>query len=134
MGWLLVVASIVGSGYAIWDHAQNGTKSKLASKPEPIQKAPAFTAAQLTSQPKNDWITNGGTLANDRYSPLDEIDTGNVGGLKGVWMTHLQKSATGAKYSAEAQPIVYKGTMYVATGADDVFAVDVATGKIMWRY
>src|SRR4051812_5174019 len=99
-----------------------------------MQAAPAFSPTQLAAQPEEDWATNGGSLSNERYSPLDEINAGNVDGLKGVWMTHLQKSAIGAKYSAESQPLVYKGTMYVSTGADDVFAVDVATGKIMWRY
>jgi mono/diheme cytochrome c family protein len=48
-------------------------------------------------------------------------------------MTHL-KSATAAKYSAEAQPLFYNGVLYVPTGEDDVFAVDVATGKVRWKY
>ena len=46
-----------------------------------IQPAPAFTAAQLSAPPTTDWITNGGTLSNQRYSPLTEINRGNVGRL-----------------------------------------------------
>jgi glucose dehydrogenase len=99
-----------------------------------IEAAPAFSAEQLSEEPKEAWLTNGGTLMNQRYSPLDEIDTDNVGDLKGVWMTDLGGSGVAAKYSAEAQPIVYEGVMYVPTGADDVFAVSVATGKVLWRY
>ena len=49
-------------------------------------------------------------------------------------MTDLSGSGVAAKYSAEAQPIVYQGVMYVPTGADDVFAVSVETGKVLWRY
>ena len=49
-------------------------------------------------------------------------------------MTDLGESGTAAKYSAEAQPIVHDGTIYVVTGADDVFAVDVESGDIRWRY
>ena len=49
-------------------------------------------------------------------------------------MTNLNGSGTAAKYSAEGQPIVYQGTMYIPTGADDVFAVDIGTGKIVWEY
>ncbi len=103
-------------------------------EPAEIEAAPAFSADDLTAEPTDRWITNGGSLSNQRYSPLDEIDTENVKDLKGVWMTNLKGSGTAAKYSAEAQPIVYEGTMYVPTGADDVFAVDVGTGKIMWEY
>jgi quinohemoprotein ethanol dehydrogenase len=96
--------------------------------------APAFTAAQLNALPTGNWITNGGSLANQRYSPLDKIDDGNVDSLKGVWMTHLNNSGTAAKYSAEAQPIAFNGVLYVPTGANDVFAVDQASGDILWQY
>jgi quinohemoprotein ethanol dehydrogenase len=99
-----------------------------------INAAPAFSAEDLMKEPEDAWLTNGGTLMNQRYSPLDEIDTGNVADLKGVWMADLAGSGVAGKYSAEAQPIVYEGVMYVPTGADDVFAVSVETGKIIWRY
>ncbi len=39
-----------------------------------------------------------------------------------------------AKYSGEAQPVVHEGTIYVVTGADDVFALRVKTGAIVWTY
>jgi alcohol dehydrogenase (cytochrome c) len=99
-----------------------------------IALAPAFSASDLNAVPGADWITNGGSLANDRYSSLDEINDGNVQQLKGVWMTSLNRSGVAQKYSAEGQPIVYQGTIYQSTGADDVFAVDVKTGKIKWQY
>ena len=68
----------------------------------------AFTNDELTTLPEQDWITNGGTLFNQRYSPLDEINRSNVAELKGVWRMHLE-SATAAKYSGEAQPLVHDG-------------------------
>jgi len=101
---------------------------------EGIAPAPSFTAEDLTTEPRENWITNGGTLMNQRYSPLDQIDTGNVKDLKAVWRTHLKGSALAAKYSAEAQPLVYDGVIYVPTGEDDVFAVSVDTGKILWQH
>jgi quinohemoprotein ethanol dehydrogenase len=111
-----------------------GEPSTVSSGDGGITMAPAFTAEQLQAPPAKDWITNGGSLANQRFSPLDQIDTENVADLKGVWMTDLQGSGVAAKYSAEAQPIVHDGTIYVVTGANDVFAVDVETGKVRWRY
>jgi alcohol dehydrogenase (cytochrome c) len=97
-------------------------------------RAPAFTLSQLAAEPAEDWITNGGSLMNQRYSPLAEITTNNVASLKGVWLTHLRNSAVAAKYSAESQPLEYKGVIYVPTGEDDVFAVSVASGRILWQY
>ena len=95
--------------------------------------SPAFTAAELSSLPRANWITNGGSISNQRYSPLAQINTGNVAGLKGLWHIHLGSGIAG-KYSGEAQPLVYKNVIYVVTGADDVFAVDARTGARKWTY
>jgi alcohol dehydrogenase (cytochrome c) len=51
-----------------------------------------------------------------------------------VWRARLDRSGIAAKYSGEAQPIVYGDTMYVVTGADDVFALEVETGEKRWVY
>jgi quinohemoprotein ethanol dehydrogenase len=96
-------------------------------------RVPAFTADQLTALPEQNWITNGGTVYNQRYSPLDQLTPSNVSELKGVWRIQLA-SATEAKYSGEAQPIVHDGVAYVSTGASDVFALDVETGETIWKY
>jgi alcohol dehydrogenase (cytochrome c) len=96
--------------------------------------APAFTAAQQNAWPTNNWLVNGGNLTNDRYSPLNKINASNVGGLKGVWHAHLNNSGSASKYSAEEQPLAYNGVLYVPTGADDVFAIDQATGDTIWEY
>ena len=95
--------------------------------------APAFSPKQLASTPSDDWITNGGSISNDRYSALDQINTSNVAQLKGIWHVHL-KSGVAAKYSGEAQPLEYKGVIYTITGADDVFAINATTGATKWVY
>ncbi|MCP5145113.1 MAG: PQQ-dependent dehydrogenase, methanol/ethanol family [Gammaproteobacteria bacterium] len=99
-----------------------------------ISRAPAFTTKDLLTPPVGNWVTNGGTLYNQRYSPLKQINRDNVSQLKGVWRTHLNGSGLQPKYSGEAQPIVYDGVIYVTTGADDVFAISVDSGEILWTY
>jgi len=94
----------------------------------------SFTSAALTAPPKNGWPTNGGNLYNQRYSPLTAIDRSNVAQLKGVWRTRLNGSGSAPQYSGEAQPIVHDGIVYVSTGANDVFAISVDTGAIVWEY
>lgn len=96
--------------------------------------APAFSAKQLTELPTENWVTNGGNIYNQRYSPLTEINKDNVKNLKAEWRTHLNGSGVGPPFSGEAQPIVYDGVLYVITGADDVFALDVETGEHLWVY
>ena len=91
-------------------------------------------AQTLSELPTSDWLTNGGDLFNRNFSPLTEINTDNVDQLQPLWRTHLEGSGLGVKYSGEAQPIVHEGVMYIITGADDVFAVSVETGELLWRY
>ncbi len=99
-----------------------------------ITAAPAWTAAQLAASPDGDWITTGGNLANQRYSPLSDINTSNVSGLKQVFETHLDGSGSASKYSQEDSPLEYQGVLYVVTGNDDVFAIDAVTGQHLWTY
>jgi len=78
--WLLVVALVVPVGFAGWaiGHYTGHTKTVTVAgtstpPPSSIQAAPAFSAGDLTALPTDNWITNGGSLANERYSPLTEI-------------------------------------------------------------
>jgi quinohemoprotein ethanol dehydrogenase len=80
-----------------------------------------------------DWITYGGSLYNQRYSTLNQINTSNVQNLRGAWMTRLG-SGRGSKYRFEADPLVVDGVMYIPTGNDDIFALDGKTGKKLWEY
>jgi alcohol dehydrogenase (cytochrome c) len=129
-GTLVVIAALILAACAVagvWLFVVRDTGSSWPAT------VPALSADDLTKEPTDAWLTNGGTVYNQRFSPLDEIDTSNVGRLRGVWMTDLE-SGKAAKYSAEGQPIFYNGVLYVPTGEDDVFAVDVGTGKIEWKY
>ena len=46
-------------------------------------------ADALMQLPVTEWLTNGGDLYNRNFSPLDQINTDNVGLLGPVWRTHL---------------------------------------------
>jgi quinohemoprotein ethanol dehydrogenase len=99
-----------------------------------IAAAPEFTSEELYEHAGDNWVTNGGSTTNDRFSTLSEINTENVKDLKGDWMTKIGKDATAAKFSAENQALEYEGTIYAADGADNVYALDAGTGEILWTY
>jgi alcohol dehydrogenase (cytochrome c) len=124
-GIRVAAIALLAAGVSSAGHAQPRPKTELA---------PAFRGDALVAAPTTSWPTNGGNWYNQRYSPLTQIDRSNVASLKGVWRTRLRGSGVGTKYSGEAQPIVYAGVIYVVTGADDVFAISVDTGEILWVY
>ncbi len=123
--FLTAVAAALALGYV--------ANTASAADDMAIKKAPAFKAKQLTSLPTDQWITNGGTIANQRYSPLTQINKDNVAQLKAVWTSHM---GSGKDFgdAGEAQILEYQGVIYVVNGADDTFAMDVETGKILWDY
>ena len=123
----LVLAVVLGCTGLVSAQAPQGVVSR-------ITPAPAFSGEQLIALPTEDWITNGGNVYNQRYSPLDQINRDNVTGLKAVWRARLGGSGVDDKYSGEAQPLVYDGLVYVITGADDVFVIAVDTGDLLWTY
>jgi quinohemoprotein ethanol dehydrogenase len=139
--WLLFVALLVPAGVLgyVFGHSERQKTKTVIETPATaakalIKPAPKFSTGDLAANASDDWITNGGSLWNQRYSSLDQINDSNVAQLKGVWLTHLRKSGIAAKYSGESQPLEYQGIIYVPTGQDDVFAVNAATGEILWEY
>ena len=49
-------------------------------------------------------------------------------------MAHPSELGHRPQYSGQAQPLFYEGVLYYLTGANDVFAIDVETGKTLWKY
>lgn len=96
--------------------------------------SPAFTAEQLSALPTTMWATFGGNLANQRFSPLDQINISNVSHVKAVWRTGLGGSGVTPRAGNQGEPLYYDGVLYVTTSDNDVFAIDVDSGKIIWSY
>jgi len=75
------------------------------------------------------WRLHGSTQADQRFSPLSEINDQTVSKLGLVWSKEL-----GTTRGLEATPIVEDGVIY-ATGAwSVVFAFDAKTGQMKWTY
>lgn len=66
-----------------------------------------------------------------RYSPLKTVNSRNVGKLVPVWSF----SFGGEKQRGqESQPLVHNGKMFVTASYSRLFALDVKTGRKLWKY
>jgi PQQ-dependent dehydrogenase (methanol/ethanol family) len=84
---------------------------------------------KLISDPKN-WAMQAGDMYNQRHSKLRQINKQNVGKMQVAWMF-----STGVLRGHEGSPLVVNGMMYVHTPfPNKVFAIDLDTRKIAWRY
>ena len=97
----------------------------------------ALSGASAQAVPKIanvNWASFGNTVNQNRYSPLTEINPGNVTGLGRVFTVDLNQFVPGIKKGQETYPVIVNGTMYVTSGDDQVFAVNAATGALLWHY
>ena len=76
------------------------------------------------------WLTYSGTYNGWRHSALDELTPANVGGLRPAWIHQFSNT----QFQSEATPIVADGVMYVAESMSAVVALDVKTGRPLWRW
>ena len=92
---------------------------------------PAVAGACLFAQGTDqNWPSYGGTHAAWRYSRLDQINTSNVRKLTPAWAFQTGDYENGL----QATPIVLDGVMYVSTSHNWVYALDAATGTVLWKY
>ncbi|HET6177081.1 MAG TPA: PQQ-dependent dehydrogenase, methanol/ethanol family [Candidatus Sulfotelmatobacter sp.] len=82
----------------------------------------------LAHPPGANWTSYNGDYTGRRYSSLHEITAANVSQLRAAWVFH-----PGGSQRLEATPVVVRGVMYV-TSANDTFALDAATGRVLWRF
>jgi len=97
---------------------------------DPAQPA-AVNAARLTHAEREpgQWLSLGRTYEEQRFSPLQQINTGNVGTLGLAWFADLDSNR-----GQEATPLAIDGVLYVSTAWSRVKAYDAATGKLRWAY
>jgi PQQ-dependent dehydrogenase (methanol/ethanol family) len=84
----------------------------------------------LLRSPNQEWLSYGGDYAETHYSPLDQIDQSNVDRLGRVW----EWAIPGTAGSLEATPLVAGGVIYGSGTWSHVFALDAATGALLWRW
>jgi len=88
---------------------------------EPAAAAPRSSVADA------DWPAYNRTLAGDRFSPLAEIDRGNVARLQSVCTYTLPEVS-----ALQTGPLVVAGTMYFTTETRS-YAIDAGTCTEKWR-
>src|ERR1700760_2982814 len=92
-------------------------------------------ALAQTRPAETDWLHYANTLANTRYSPLDQIDASNFNKLQMAW--RFSTNALGPRLDADFQttPLVVKGRIYTTAGfRRDVVCLDAGTGELLWIY
>jgi alcohol dehydrogenase (cytochrome c) len=88
-----------------------------------------FERIRDANQEPGNWLTYSRDYSGQRYSPLDQVNAGNVSKLHIAWMRQVDETDT-----FETSPIVVDGTLFVTEPPNVVEALDAVTGRPLWSY
>jgi glucose dehydrogenase len=135
IGSLLVATTVPAT---LLGGCTKGMGTSTVSMAQPAPRARTTTGAtsytpvtdqRLVSPEAENWLMYRRTYDGWGYSPLEQINAGNVKDLVPVW-----SFSTGVAEGHQAPPIVNNGIMFVSTPQNQVLALDAKSGERLWRY
>lgn len=104
----------------------------LAPEPAAVEVSTRLVGAQdIVGAASNnaEWLSHGRTYAEDRFSPLTQVNRDTVADLGVAWHFELDTHR-----GQEATPLVIDGTIYFTSAWSKAFALDARTGAEKWRF
>ena len=114
---LAICASILALSLTV---TTAGLIARAANTPPPSNES---------GQEHQDWPAYGGAPENNHYSKLAPINRSNVKSLAVAWSFDTQEEG-----GLQTSPIIVEGVLYGITPTQKVFALDAATGKLLWKF
>jgi quinoprotein glucose dehydrogenase len=94
-----------------------------------VRASNAPPQSNVSGQDQQDWPAYGGAPENNHYSKLAQINRSNVKRLAIAWSFDTQEEG-----GLQTSPIILEGVLYGITPTQKVFALDAATGKLLWKF
>jgi PQQ-dependent dehydrogenase (methanol/ethanol family) len=110
-----------------------GSCNQPATKRKGLQAAGPGTVAESrlvnADHESSNWLTYGRTYNEQRFSLLMDISDQSINQLGLAWSFDLDTNR-----GQEATPVVVDGVMYFTSAWSKVFALNAATGALLWSY
>ena len=94
-----------------------------------ILTALAWTGSRAAEPASADWSVYLGGKERNLYSPLTQINRGNVQSLRMAWSYD-----TGQKSEYQANNLIIRGILYTPTATREIVALNATTGKTIWKW
>jgi alcohol dehydrogenase (cytochrome c) len=101
----------------------------LAAMPSRLWAQVPYDRIVAADREPGSWLTYSGNYAGHRFSPLADINAGNVAGLRPVWIHQVKEPG-----QVETTPLVADGVMYVTEPPSTVTALDLRSGRPLWSW
>jgi alcohol dehydrogenase (cytochrome c) len=134
-GAALVVAAglIAGCSGSSSSSSGSGSNSSTLACPSKHGTAVTGTALPATGQPAAGWTQPGADLANTRYV-ASAITSTDVSTLGVAWTVPLTISTARTDGAYATTPVIVNGVVYVQDLESNVYAISLATGKVLWTH
>jgi quinohemoprotein ethanol dehydrogenase len=130
---LLSAACVVTLLVAACGRQDEGQREGAAGAASEAPKFAAVDEARLlaANEPANagQWMSYGRDYAEQRFSPLKQINASSVKNLGLAWFADFD-----TRRGQESTPIVVDGTLYVTTAWSKIYAYDAKSGRQLWQF
>ncbi len=101
-----------------------------AEKPETERRFGDVTEARVLTEADSgaNWLVNGGRFSGEHFSPLTQITADNVDQLELAWFADIPS------FTFALEPIVVDGVVYLSGTLSRIFALDAASGEMLWQF
>jgi len=127
---LVVAAALIAAGCSSSSSTSGSSTLACASK---RGTAVTGTAPAATGQPAAGWTQPNANLASTRYV-TSAITSANVSKLGVAWTVPLTMNTTHTDGAYATTPVIVNGVVYVQDLDSNVFAISLATGKVLWTH
>ncbi|MGH3231600.1 MAG: PQQ-binding-like beta-propeller repeat protein, partial [Streptosporangiaceae bacterium] len=127
---LLAAAGLIASGCS---SSRSGSSSSTLSCPSKRGTAVTGTAPAAAGRPAAGWTQPDGDLASTRYV-TSAITSANVSKLGVAWTVPLTIPTTRTDGAYAATPVIVNGVVYVQDLESNVYAISLATGRVLWTH
>jgi quinohemoprotein ethanol dehydrogenase len=97
---------------------------------DPVPQDVDDSSIGTIEQAPDDWLSNGRTYGEQRYSPLKQINNQNISQIGAAWEADLESP----RFGIEATPLAVGGLLFTTSSYGRVFAFDSKTGKRRWSF
>ena len=126
-------ALVVAAGLIAGCSSSSSSSSRALACPSKHGTPVTGTAPPATGRPAAGWTQPDADLASNRYV-ASAITSANVSKLGVAWTVPLTMNTTHTDGAYAATPVIVNGVVYVQDLDSDVFAISLATGKVLWTH
>jgi alcohol dehydrogenase (cytochrome c) len=128
-------ALVVAAGLIAGGCSSSGSSSSASALACPSKRGAAVTgtAPAATGRPAAGWTAPDADLASTRYV-ASGITSADVSKLGVAWTVPLTMSTAHTDGAYATTPVIVNGVVYVQDLDSNVFAISLATGKVLWTH